>query len=120
MDGASSCPFRPPAVAGRRIVTSLGPTRLQLGSRRLRWRFEVRTMAVTQQRPCVTGVARRTALLVALLALVGSWTGTAGAPNAAALVPSPALVAIDGGTANTCALVTDGTVRCWGANGGSL
>jgi alpha-tubulin suppressor-like RCC1 family protein len=77
-------------------------------------------MAVTQQRPRVTGAARRTAALLALLTLAGSWTGTAGAPNAAALTPSPALVAIDGGAANTCALVTDGTIRCWGANSGSL
>ena len=123
-------------------------------------------MAVTHQRPRVTGEARRAALLLALLALVGSWTGTAGAPNAAALMPSPALVAIDGGqptrapsspmarfaagvptaaaarervraqqrragdghrdrhappaiavgSGQACAVLADGTVRCWGNN----
>jgi alpha-tubulin suppressor-like RCC1 family protein len=77
-------------------------------------------MAVTHRRPRVTGAARRIAAVLALLALAGSWTGTAGAPAVAALVPSPTLIAIDAGGASTCALVTDGTIRCWGANGGAL
>ena len=105
----------------RRIVTPLGPARPRPRSRRLPLAHRgPEQMAVTQQRPRVTGAARRLATLLALVALVGSWTGTAGAPAAAALVPSPTLSAIDGGRASTCALVTDGTIRCWGANNGAL
>ena len=77
-------------------------------------------MAVTHRRPRVTGATRRAATLLAALALVGVSAGSVAAPRVLALTPSPALVAIDGGASNTCALVTDGTIRCWGANGGAL
>ena len=77
-------------------------------------------MAVTHRRPRVTGAARRIPAVLALLALAGSRTGTAGAPAWRRSSRRPRSSRSTRARASTCALVTDGTIRCWGANGGAL
>ena len=95
-----------PRVSSRRVVDSPGASRSE--------------MAVTHQRPRVTGAARRTAAAPGAARARRLVDGDRGRPERGG---ARAVAYADRDRrrgANTCALVTDGTVRCWGANGGAL